>query len=665
MVLNDKAATNSGSYSAAGRLSIELNGIAMSSLQAPHNLLPDPVDRAAQARRFQQISVVLSVVLAVIGVQTLLAHSWPTSLLVILALLALMVGMRLNQRGATDAAIILVLGVMTAVVSASLWLSQGLYSGALLAYPVILIVAGMVLRLRLFVSLLLFMLACVALITCAAVFGWHRFVPQPMGFGRMVNVSCILLVCACAVWILANDLRQTMQRLQLEIERVKASEASFTHLAQHDALTNLPNRLLACDRMAQAIGQARRYQRRAALLFLDLDNFKTINDSLGHDAGDQLLREVAGRLQGAVREMDTVSRQGGDEFLIVLTDASDLDAISALAKHVLNSMIQPFSLKGMQIVTSVSIGVALYPEDGDDFAALLKHADLAMYQAKAAGRNAFRFFDARMNADIIERLSLDSGLREALRQEHFVLHYQPIVDIRDGRLLAAEALIRWRHPQRGMLGPNRFIPAAESSGLIVEIGEWVLNEACRQMKVWRAAGLPAFVLSVNLSPVQFRRGNLEVMVAAALQRYGVPAQCLELELTESLLLQDSARFIDSLAGLKALGVRLSIDDFGTGYSNLSYLQRFHVDKLKIDQSFVRKLQDSAQDRAIVTAIIQMAKSLQLLTTAEGIEDEETRQLLAQLGCDQGQGYWFARPLVAAEFAAYAQRGCVPAGLSTD
>ena len=665
MVLNDKAATNSGSYSAAGRLSIELNGIAMSSLQAPHNLLPDPVDRAAQARRLQQISVVLSVVLAVIGVQTLLAHSWPTSLLVILALLALMVGMRLNQRGATDAAIILVLGVMTAVVSASLWLSQGLYSGALLAYPVILIVAGMVSRLRLFVSLLLFMLACVALITCAAVFGWRSFTPLPMGFGRMVNVSCILLVCACAVWILANDLRQTMRRLQLEIERVKASEASFTHLAQHDALTNLPNRLLACDRMAQAIGQARRYQRRAALLFLDLDNFKTINDSLGHDAGDQLLREVAGRLQGAVREMDTVSRQGGDEFLIVLTDVADLDAISAATKHVLNSMIQPFSLKGMQIVTSVSIGVALYPEDGDDFAALLKHADLAMYQAKAAGRNAFRFFDARMNADIIERLSLDSGLREALRQEHFVLHYQPIVDIRDGRLLAAEALIRWRHPQRGMLGPNRFIPAAESSGLIVEIGEWVLNEACRQMKVWRAAGLPAFVLSVNLSPVQFRRGNLEVMVAAALQRYGVPAQCLELELTESLLLQDSARFIDSLAGLKALGVRLSIDDFGTGYSNLSYLQRFHVDKLKIDQSFVRKLQDSAQDRAIVTAIIQMAKSLQLLTTAEGIEDEGTRQLLAQLGCDQGQGYWFARPLVAAEFAAYAQRGCVPAGLSTD
>ena len=414
--------------------------------------------------------------------------------------------------------------------------------------------------------------------------------------------------------------------------------------------------------MEQAIGQARRYQRRAALLFLDLDNFKTINDSLGHDAGDELLKEVARRLLGAVREVDTVSRQGGDEFLIVLTDVPDLGAISAVANHVLDAMIQPFSLKGMQIVSSVSIGVALYPEDGDDFAALLKHADLAMYQAKAAGRNAFRFFDTRMNADILERLNLDSGLREALSQQQFVLHYQPIVDIHSGRLLSAEALIRWQHPERGMVGPDKFIPVAESSGLIVEIGEWVLNEACRQMMLWRAAGLPAFVVSVNLSTVQFRRGNLEALVAAALHRYGLPAECLELELTESLLLQDSEGFIDTLYRLKALGVKLSIDDFGTGYSNLSYLQRFHVDKLKIDQSFVRKLQDSPQDRAIVTAIIQMAKSLHLLTIAEGIEDDSTRCMLAELGCDQSQGYWFARPLVANDFALFAQRDMSSAAL---
>ena len=627
----------------------------MSNLHEQQAQLLDPVDRGAQARRLNQISTVLSVVLVIIGAQTVLAHSGFNSVLVVVAMLAVMIGARLNNRGATDAAIVLVLSTMTAVVSVSLWTSQGLYSGALLSYPVILIVAGMVSRLKLFVALLLFMLASIAAITWAAMSGWQTFVPTPIGLGRMVNVSCILLVCSCAVWILANDLRQTMQRLQQEIMRVKTSEANFTHLAQHDALTNLPNRLLVSDRVEQAIGQARRYQRRAALLFLDLDNFKTINDSLGHDAGDQLLKDVAARLQDAVREMDTVSRQGGDEFLIVLTDVADLDDISTVAKHVLHAMSQPFSLKGMQIVTSVSIGAALYPEDGDDFSALLKHADLAMYQAKAAGRNAFRFFDARMNADILERLSIESGLREALSQQQFVLHYQPIVDIHSGRLLAAEALIRWQHPQHGMVGPDKFIPVAENSGLIVEIGEWVLNEACRQMMVWRAAGLPAFVVSVNLSSVQFRRGNLEALVAGALQRYGLPAGCLELELTESLLLQDSDVFFDMLYRLKALGVKLSIDDFGTGYSNLSYLQRFHVDKLKIDQSFVRKLQDSSPDLAIVTAIIQMAKSLQLLTVAEGIEDDATRSVLAQLGCDQGQGYWFARPLTADDCALFARR----------
>ena len=637
----------------------------MSNLLEQQALLLEPVDQGAQARRLNQIANVLGVVLVVMGIQAVLSQSSSNALLVVLAMLVLLVGARMNQRGWTDSAIFLVLGSMTAVVTVSLWFNQGLYSGAMLCYPVILIVAGMVSRLRLFAGLLLFMLVAVAVMAWGAMSGWHVPVPVPIGVARMVNVSCVLLVCACAVWILANDLRQTMQRLQEEIQRVKASEANFTHLARHDALTNLPNRLLISDRMEQAIGQARRYERRAALLFLDLDNFKTINDSLGHDAGDELLKEVARRLQSAVREMDTVSRQGGDEFLIVLTDVADLDAISAVANHVLSAMTQPFSLKGMQIVTSVSIGVALYPEDGDDFAALLKHADLAMYQAKAEGRNAFRFFDARMNADILERLNLDLGLREALSQQQFVLHYQPIVDIHSGRLLAAEALIRWQHPQRGMVGPDTFIPVAESSGLIVEIGEWVLNEACRQMMVWRAAGLPAFVVSVNLSSVQFRRGNLEALVADALQRYGLPAECLELELTESLLLQDSERFIDTLYGLKALGVKLSIDDFGTGYSNLSYLQRFRVDKLKIDQSFVRKLQDSPEDRAIVTAIIQMAKSLHLLTIAEGIEDDSTRQVLAELGCDQGQGYWFSRPLVASDFAVFTQRELPAAGLASE
>ncbi|MBC9251434.1 hypothetical protein A9179_14275 [Pseudomonas alcaligenes] len=614
------------------------------------NFAADPLERRLQARRLNQIANVQLVVLLLIGSQTLLARSWLNAALVLIALALVGLGKRLNLHGATNWAIMLMLSSLTALVTCSLWFSQGLYSGVLLSYPAILIVAGMLAPLRLFIGLLLCMLASVAGMTYASLSGLMVFEPWPIGIGRMINVSSILVMCAVAVWLLANDLRQTLLRLQQEILRVKASEANFTHLAQHDALTNLPNRLLIRDRMEQAISWARRNQSRVALLFLDLDNFKTINDSLGHAAGDELLKEVALRLQSCVRDIDTVSRQGGDEFVMVLADPEDLSTVSTVAARVQEKLAQPFALKGMQIVTSISLGIALFPEDGEDFDTLLKHADVAMYQAKSAGRNGFCFFDEQMNADTRERLSLELDLRQALQRDEFVLHYQPIVDIHSGQLVAAEALIRWQHPQRGLLGPDLFIEVAERCGLIVEVGEWVLNEACRQMMLWQAAGLPRFVVSVNLSAVQLRRGNLEETIRAALNRFGLSPACLELELTESILLQDSALLIDQLHRLKGLGLQLSIDDFGTGYSNLAYLQRFRVDKLKIDQSFIRALQGNEQGQAIVTAIIQMARSLKLLTTAEGIEDEPTRALLASQGCDQGQGYLFARPLVADEFA---------------
>jgi diguanylate cyclase (GGDEF)-like protein len=611
----------------------------------------DPLERRLQAARLVQIANVLCVVLLLIGMQTVIAHSWLDAGLVTAALALVLAGRWINRRGRVELSVALVLCSLTVLVSTSLWFSQGLYSAAVLGFPAILIVAGMVASLRLFVGLLLAILAMVAFLTYAALSGLQSFEPLPLGLGRMVNVSCILLTCAAAVWLLANDLRKTLLRLQQEILRVKDSEASFTHLAQHDALTNLPNRLLIRDRMEQAIGRARRDGEQVALLFLDLDNFKTINDSLGHAAGDELLQEVARRLKDTVRDIDTVSRQGGDEFLMVLADVPDLAAVSSVAALVQQKLAQPFALKGMQIVTSISIGISLFPGDGDDFDTLLKHADMAMYQAKSAGRNGFCFFDEQMNADTHERLALELDLRQALSRNEFVLHYQPIVDLHGGRLLAAEALLRWQHPQRGTLGPDRFIRVAEESGLIVEIGEWVLGEACRQAMLWQAVGLPRFAVAVNLSAVQFRRGNLEAMVRAALNRFGLAPACLELELTESILLQDSAQ----LRRLKELGVKLSIDDFGTGYSSLSYLQRFQVDKLKIDQSFVRGLIGNAQNQAIVTAIVQMARSLGLHTTAEGIEDEATRALLAELGCDQGQGFLFARPLAAAELGAFARR----------
>lgn len=623
-----------------------------------HPLTGNLLERRLQARRLMQIANVLCLVLLLIGTQTVLAHLWLDTTLVGLALVAVLIGRRLNQCGLVDASIRLVLFILTALVTISLWFSQGLYSGALLAYPGILIVAGMVAPLRLFLGLLLSMLAAVAVLTYAALSGLQHFEPLPMGVGRMINVSSILLMCAAAVWLLASDLRKTLLRLQQEIARVKDSEASFTHLAQHDALTNLPNRLLLRDRVDQAIGHARRDGRQVALLFLDLDNFKTINDSLGHAAGDELLQEVARRLRETLSDIDTVSRQGGDEFLVALADVDDLAVVSSLAGRMQRRLAQPFTLKGMQLVTSISIGIALFPGDGEDFDTLLRHADMAMYQAKSAGRNAYCFFDERMNADNRERLALELDLRQALSRDEFVLHYQPIVDLRSGRLLAAEALLRWRHPEFGLLGPDRFIGAAERSGLIVEIGEWVLGEACRQAILRQAGGLPRFVMSVNLSAVQFRRGNLGNLgevVQAALTRYGLSPSGLELELTESILLQDC----EQLHQLKEMGVKLSIDDFGTGYSNLAYLQRFQVDKLKIDQSFVRGLGDNPQNQAIVTAIVQMARSLGLHTVAEGIEDEATRQLLVELGCDQGQGYLFARPLPAAELNSFVTRQSLP------
>jgi diguanylate cyclase len=607
-----------------------------------------------QARRLRQLAGVLSVALAVIVIQSALLGTWLPAALGVLALVCVRTSAQMSLRGELDRASLVLLSTLTATASAAMWADQGLYNGTLLTFPAILILAGMLARPRLFVGLLVAMLLVIGLITLVSLLGWRTFVPAPLALKRLITLSCILLVCAFAIWRLASDLRDAMGHLQTEVEQVKRSEVSLSHLAQHDVLTGLPNRLLVRDRLEQAVAQARRHRQQVALLYIDLDNFKLVNDSLGHAAGDELLRAVAARLQGAVRAVDTVSRQGGDEFLLVLSDVADQQVIIQVVQHVLAELAPPFVLQGMPVVSSCSIGIATFPENGDSFAQLLQQADMAMYQAKAAGRNTFRFFDSAMNASLVDQLQLEAGMRLALQRGEFVLHYQPIVDIHSGRLLAAEALVRWQHPERGLLGPTHFIPLAERSGLIVELGDWVLNEACRQLVAWQSEGLADLRVSVNLSPVQFRRGDLDQQVHTALSRSGLAPAALELELTESLLLQDSEKFISLLMRVKALGVSLAIDDFGTGYSNLAYLQRFQVDKLKIDQSFVRKLQGNQQDQAIVMAIIQMAKSLQLSTTAEGIEDEVTRQVLVAMGCDQAQGYWFARPLPAADFALYAQ-----------
>lgn len=560
----------------------------------------------------------------------------------------------LSRRGALNASVLMLFITSGTIPFIIMWLGAGLADSILLAFPVLLMAAGQMLRPRYFFLVMTAILLGVITIGVSSTVGWRTSTQHDTEFNRMTDSVLMLLVSGTMVLFLSRDMFNAMKRLRLEIERHQESERNLSYLARHDSLTHLPNRMLANELIEQALRSAERQDSKLALLFVDLDNFKDINDSMGHAAGDDFLKQVADRLRAAVRKGDIVCRQGGDEFLVGLIDVNVSDDISDIAEHRLAGIAQPFVVRDSEILASCSIGIAVYPHDGTDFEELLRHADLAMYEAKASGRNTHRFFNEELNTNIQQNLHLLSNLRLAIAHQEFVLHYQPVLDLASGALIGAEALVRWNSPSLGLIAPLQFITAAEKSGLIVDIGQWVMNEACRQMRAWHDAGATALTIAVNLSPVQFRRGNLEALIAQALEHSGLDPTCLELEVTESTLVQDTEKFIQSLQRLKALGIRISIDDFGTGYSNLSYLQRFSVDTLKIDQSFVKTLTTNPQNQTLVTAMIQMAKGLNLTTIAEGIEDEATRALLARLNCDQGQGYGFAKPLAPDDFWAYAQ-----------
>jgi len=435
-----------------------------------------------------------------------------------------------------------------------------------------------------------------------------------------------------------------------DITERKAAAARIEHLAHHDALTNLPNRLLLHDRIRQAIAQAQRSRDLVAVLFIDLDRFKIVNDSLGHQAGDELLVGVSGRLRRCVREGDTVSRLGGDEFVILLNSVDDARTAGVVAQKVLDTMHGHFLIEQHDIAISPSIGISLYPQDGANAETLIKNADAAMYHAKNLGRNNYQFYTQELNAQTLLTLSLESGLRRALERGELLLHYQPQISLRSGQVVAVEALIRWRHPEQGMIPPGSFIPLAEESGLIIAIGTWVLREACRQNKAWQDAGLPRIPVAVNISALQFNHRDFLASLEQALQSCNLAAHCLELELTESALMHDAEAKLDMLHGIRELGVTLAVDDFGTGYSSLSYLKRLPIDKLKIDKSFVRDIITDPEDAAIVSAIIGMARSLHLKTVAEGVETQEQRDRLKALNCDELQGYYYSRPLPPEECA---------------
>jgi diguanylate cyclase len=452
-------------------------------------------------------------------------------------------------------------------------------------------------------------------------------------------------------------------RARLQAMRLEQANAALQHQATHDALTGLPNRLLFIDRLGREIAHAERDGHVFAVLVVDLDRFKVINDTLGHGPGDQLLIEIARRLSSAIRSADTVARTGGDEFLLLLTDIREAPDAAVIAAKIISELDKAVSISGTEVHTSASIGISVYPADGSDSDILVAHADEAMYFAKQAGRNSFQFFSPGMSVFSRERLDLESELRRALPMKQFEVHYQPKVDVATGRMNSVEALLRWRHPTRGLVGPLEFIPIAEETGLMLSICEWVLREACRQARQWQREGLPFLRIAVNISPIHFRQSKFLEIVRSALLDNDLEPQYLEIELTETTVMDHAENSVNILEELSRMGVIVSIDDFGTGYSSMSYLRRFPIDKLKIDRSFIHDMTTNSDAASIVRAIISLAHSLRLKVVAEGVETAEQLEQLRELGCDQFQGFYRSAAVLPSEIGDFVQKSGGVASLS--
>ncbi len=472
-------------------------------------------------------------------------------------------------------------------------------------------------------------IAPLALVRVSPYIGYLDFLLQTvMGVGM---IACLL-----------EDEREAAELATVEIE----------HLAYHDALTGLPNRPLFIDRLIVGLAQAARNERHLAVFFLDLDRFKDINDSLGHSTGDQLLKEAADRIRHCVREGDTVARFGGDEFTLLVPNIDNVDDAAKIAQKIIETLKIPFFINDRELFVTTSVGVSIYPNDGADPETLVRNADTAMYRAKDQGRDNYQLYAPAMNARALERLALETMLRKALSQKELVLYYQPLVNVATRSIDGLEALIRWRHPELGLLSPANFISVAEMSGLIIPIGEWVLRTACKQVRAWHRRLDHPITIAVNLSARQFQAPDLVGQVRRALDESGLPPECLELEITESSAMQNSDNTIYTLRELKGLGVRIAMDDFGTGYSSLNYLKRFPIDTLKLDQMFVREVLTEQSDAAIVSAVIAMSHSLDLVVVAEGVETEAQFEFLRSQGCDRIQGFLYSAPLAAEQLEKY-------------
>jgi diguanylate cyclase len=559
-----------------------------------------------------------------------------------LAFLIIAFGFALKHKEQTSAYILL--GSMTAMLFALALTGAGLFDLAILGYPGLLIFAAILGGVGLFLSVLLFVIAQCVFIAWLTLQGF--IVPHipTLSWPHVLFIVVIFVVTGFSVYLLVYDIKRLMLSLQGENNKVQQSRAEVQHLAHHDPLTNLPNRYYGEELFLQSLANCQRSQQKLALLFIDLDNFKPVNDALGHAAGDLLLEQLSQRLHKILQPNQHIIRFGGDEFLLLTPTSDDRQQLDTLAESLIQQCEYEFEIFENQVVISASIGIACAPKDGTDFKQLCRRADIAMYQAKKDGRNTYHYYDESLEQASEDKFRLLQLLRPALNELQFTLYYQPLVDLHTGEMTTVEALLRWPQADGSMIAPDQFIPLAESSGLINELGRWVIQQACIECARQRQLGFANLRVAVNLSVMQFKDGQLQDIVQSALHEAGLPAEALELELTESLLIDDTDQIQKQLKALSELGITIAIDDFGTGYSNLGYLRNFNASKLKIDRSFITSLCVAKHDEPLVKAIISMATSMGMQTVAEGIEDEATLNKLVTLGCNIGQGYYWSKPV---------------------
>ncbi|MCF2949558.1 EAL domain-containing protein [Paraglaciecola aquimarina] len=606
-------------------------------------------DILSQIRRHRiiQICTVTAIGLCI----ALLVARGITTFIFAVGLVGLLVSLGFAYRYKVQLSAVILLGSLSTMSFALALTGAGLFDLAIIGYPGILIFAALLGGVVLFVSVIGFVIAQCTLIGWLTLQGYVTPNTPSLSWEHLIFILIIFLIISFGVYILVRDIKRLMFSLHSENQKVQKSRAQIQHLAHHDTLTNLPNRLFGEALFLQSLKTCEQNHEKLALLFIDLDNFKPINDALGHAAGDQLLEQLTQRLNGVLRNDQYLIRFGGDEFLVLSPYQDSTEQLNTMADDLIKQCASSFEILQTQVVVSASIGIACVPHDGKDFKQLCRKADIAMYQAKKDGKNTYHYYDKNLDKASEDKFKLLQLLRPAINQKQFKLYYQPMISLADEKITTVEALLRWPQPDGGFITPDQFIPLAESTGLISELGRWVIQQACLFCARHRSLGHSRLRVAVNLSVMQFKDGQLQHIVEKALHEAQIPADALELELTESLLIDETEQIQKQLNSLSDLGVTIAIDDFGTGYSNLGYLRNFNASKLKIDRSFIIGLGTAVDDEPLVEAIINMAKSLGLETVAEGIENKATLHKLLSMGCSVGQGYYWSKPVPEEELGA--------------